>query len=357
MTFWHRAADTVKDKNSLLLAAVSFRRESELETAIIKATAHGSARFDYKHAHLVFSWVRSSPASLSPLLRCLTRRMRKTRSWPVALKGLIILHGVLHCGSPATAHIGNLRFQMARFTDKHSKPSDTWGFSAFIRAYYAFLEDRFCFTAEQSCETEESEMQRLKKLQRLLDLLLRVRPIAGNMKETLIIEAMDCVLVEIFEIYGEICRGVSTVMFNVDSSTKVEASIVLQILQNATRQGEELVEYFQFCKDFGVLNANVKDFPVVTGIPEEDIRELRRITNGGETEYVVDDKVIVVREENRGSDRETLKTVITTDWEVFEDDLVHFSDFVKNEENWQTSLISKDNYCLPPQKIPDLISF
>ncbi|CAF1709192.1 unnamed protein product [Brassica oleracea var. botrytis] len=40
-------------------------------------------------------------------------------------------------------------------------------------------------------------------------MLLQIRPMADNMKKTLIIEPMDCLVIEIFDIYGRICSAIA----------------------------------------------------------------------------------------------------------------------------------------------------
>ncbi|KAG4208146.1 hypothetical protein ERO13_A03G113266v2 [Gossypium hirsutum] len=103
MKLWKRAVGAVKDKNSIVVVYVSRRnsfRNPELEAAIIKATSHDELLIDKRSAQVVFSWIRASPVSLGPLIWALSRRMEKTRSWVVAIKGLMLMHGIFHCKAP-----------------------------------------------------------------------------------------------------------------------------------------------------------------------------------------------------------------------------------------------------------------
>ncbi|KAF2305704.1 hypothetical protein GH714_007667 [Hevea brasiliensis] len=278
MKFWRRATGALKDQRSILLASLSRLsgyRNPDLEAAIIKATNHNDSYVDYGNVQRVFAWIRASPVSMKPLIRALSSRMEKTRSWVVALKGLMLMHGVFCCKTPAVLRIGRLPFDLSNFSDGHSKSGKMWGFNAFVRSYYAFLDQRSALLYEQRKQTEDPMVQELLKLQNwqiLLDLLLRIKPRNSNMRENLILEAMDCVIVEIFDVYSKICNGIAKILLGIYSAGKLEARMALKVLQKAMTQGEDLALYFEFCRDFGVFNA--MEVPKVTHIPEEDIRIL-----------------------------------------------------------------------------------
>ncbi|XVF43472.1 hypothetical protein PTKIN_Ptkin02bG0042700 [Pterospermum kingtungense] len=343
MAVWKRATGAIKDKNSLVLAYFSRRcsyRNPDLEAAIIKATSHDEYRIDKRNAQIVFSWIRASPISLRPLVWALSRRMEKTRSWVVAIKGLMLMHGVFHCKVPVVKKMGRLPFDLSGFNDEHFRSSKGWGFNAFIRDYFAFLDQRALVSFDQDNRKSEErplmvqQLLKLQKWQSLLDLLLQVRPRAENMKVRLILEAMDCVIIEIFDIYSRICSEIAKVLLNIYSVGKLEAAMALKVLQKATAQGEELSLFFEICKDYGVLNAN--EFPTVTQIPEEDVQELERIINGvsvSDKRHNKDEDFkgknqmdIVVRQEDNAmvEQREikgALQTIITDKWVVFDENI------------------------------------
>ncbi|KAK8490093.1 hypothetical protein V6N13_005216 [Hibiscus sabdariffa] len=116
MGLWNRVSGVIKDKNSVVLANLSGKtsfRNPVLETAIINATSHDDCRFDKRNAQTVFSWIRSSPISLLPLDWALSRRMEKTRSWVVAIKGLMLMHGAFNCKDPGVQNMGRLPFDLS----------------------------------------------------------------------------------------------------------------------------------------------------------------------------------------------------------------------------------------------------
>ncbi|GLT53831.1 hypothetical protein SLA2020_270740 [Shorea laevis] len=307
MRLWKRAAGALKDRNSIWISSISRRtsyRNPDLEAVVIKATSHDESYVDYKNAQRVFQWVRTSPIYLKPLIWALSMRMEKTRSWIVALKGLMLMHGVFHCKIPAVQMIGRLPFDLSNFSDGHSKRGRTWGYNAFVRAYFLFLDQKSAFLASEMKlqkgrirQTEEpftEDLTRLQKWQSLLDVLLQIKPQGENMIVTLILEAMECVIVEIFEVYSRICGGIAHALLRVyETGGKVEAEMALKVLQKARVQGEELTLYFEFCRDIGVMNAS--EFPKIEQIPDEDIRDLERIISNG-VSVSNEDRAIVLKE-------------------------------------------------------------
>ncbi|CAA6664735.1 unnamed protein product [Spirodela intermedia] len=131
---------------------------------------------DYKSAGKVFAWARTSPSVfLRPLMWALSRRVRKTRSWAVALKSLMLAHGVLLCCRPTAAAAGRLPFDLSSFHDRSS-----WGLSAFVRAYFNFLDQRSIFLTDAH---REKGMRRVEKTQDLMELLMQAhgRPQRGGL--------------------------------------------------------------------------------------------------------------------------------------------------------------------------------
>ncbi|KAA8532410.1 hypothetical protein F0562_032452 [Nyssa sinensis] len=338
MKLWRRASGALKDRNSIWLASLSRRtplRNPNIESAVIKATNHDESRVDYRNSQRVFTWIRLSPAYLRPFIWALCTRMEKTRSWVVALKGLMLMHGVFCCKVPSVQRIGRLPFDLSNFKDGHLNPVQAWGYNAFVRAYYAFLDQKSAFIfmdlqerKGRTKETEEKpmlqELSRLQKLQVLLDLLFQIKPLDDGMNMSLILEAMDCIIIEIYDIYSRICNAIARLLMRIYSAGKAEATAALRVLQKAIIQGEELSLYFEFCRDIGVLNAS--EYPKVEQIPEEDIREVERIINGvsqgtNMKNWVPqeDNAIIVARESGRVNEgnnaKSGLKTIITDNWE------------------------------------------
>lgn len=333
MKLWKRATGALKDKYSIWVAKLSPYgpcRNPDLETIIIKATSHDEQCMDYKYVQRVFQWLRTSPLYLKPLLCAISMRMEKTRSWVVALKGLILIHGVFHFDTPMVQKMGRLPFDLSHFSDGHVNPEKGWVYNAFVRSYFAYLDQRSALLRleakrqlKNGKQTEEilmEELRNLEKLQGLIDLLLHIKPRSGSMNVVLILEAMDCVMDEILEVYGKFCKEIHRVLLRViDIGGKEEASVALEVVKKAESQGDKLCLYFEFCRDIGVFN--MSECPKIVKVSEKDIHELQRIKN-----WVPNEKAIVVRDCSAtatvSAPENSLTTVITHQWEVFDDDII-----------------------------------
>lgn len=363
MNLWKRATGVLKDQSSIWLTSFSKRtawRNPEIEVAVIKSTSHNDSRVDYRNAQRVFAWVRVSPAYLKPLVLAIAMRIHKTRSWVVALKGLMLMHGVFCCRVPAVQRIGRLPFDLSSFKDEHSKHGEKWGHDTFIRAYYSFLDRKssllYSHAQEQykgqlrQVEADQDEQKTstsmmqclvwLQEMQDLLDMLMEIKPRSDTMAGTLILEALDCVMIEIFDVYSRICSGISAVLIQICSAGKVEASMGLKVLHKANIQGNELCLYIKFCRELGVNNA--VNCPAVKQIPEEDIRMLEHIItevpdrsneeNNDTTKERSSSMVILESktDEPNDSGRHSLQTKVTDQWEAFDED--HSRIFVMGEK-------------------------
>ncbi|KAL8265909.1 hypothetical protein R6Q59_003253 [Mikania micrantha] len=380
MKLWKRAAGALKDRTSILKASLTSRstlRNPNIETAVIRATTHDESTVDYRSTQNVFAWVRISDDCLYYVLWVLFRRVKRTHNWAVALKGLMLLHGVFSCKVPGIQEIGQLPYGLLNLREKHTKHGKASDLHAFIHAYYAFLDKKSSFillhseeqmkraVALPENETEEKQKQKLmmqdliwlQKLQGLLDALLRIRPRSSQTANALVLEAMDCIMIEIYDIYSRISIGIGTILMTVYSAGKNEAIMVLPVLQKAKVQIEEVCRFFEFCRDIGV--GNTSECPQMEQIPEEVFKELEDIISGNSKQpgiknfpkeevksviVVSNHKLIKTYDQNNSIS--SLKTVITDDWEVFEEQ--------KKSNLELISLPAKNNAKL--DCLPDLIS-
>ncbi|KAJ1701515.1 hypothetical protein LUZ63_001294 [Rhynchospora breviuscula] len=303
--WWRRAAAAIKDRQSLylthLITGSSRFRNPQLEAAVIRATSHDDRSVDYKNAARVFAWARTSPSFLLPVMWALARRAARTRSWPVALKALMLVHGILmrSDSEPINVQVGRLPFDLSEFKDRSSSPAKASVFSAFIRVYFNFLDSRSVFAGLEYDPTDEDQLlDRVQHLQGLLDLLMQIRPYGDGMEVGLVLEAMNCVLIEIFEVYSQICKGIASFLVSVfgsDHHTKMEyywnefgnlspeakrrrGIVGVRVLRKAIEQSEQLSTYFELCRSLGVMNA--AELPEVEKIPEEDVHDLQMLLLG-----------------------------------------------------------------------------
>ncbi|KAI3817074.1 hypothetical protein L1987_10861 [Smallanthus sonchifolius] len=288
------ASNALKDASSLFIAnftPCSPHRNPEIEAAVIKATNHNNSCVDYRSAQLLFAWIRVSGHYIRPVLSALSVRMERTRNWTVALKGLMLLHGIFTCKVPAVQKIGRLPFDLSNFKDR---TPNLYQHEAFIRAYYTYLNKKSAFMMKHSEDKkggtlrkgikekpkQSSMMQHLvwlENLQGLLDMLLEIKPQGEKMMNILVLEAMNCIMLEVYDIYSRICNGIAAVLVRIYSIGKTEAGMSFSILQKAAVQADILSRYIDYCRDFGVTKASER--PKIVHIRKDDIQQLEQIIN------------------------------------------------------------------------------
>ncbi|KAL3502131.1 hypothetical protein ACH5RR_036580 [Cinchona calisaya] len=383
MRLWKRVSGVLKDQNSLWISSLSRRtslRNPDIESAIIKATSHDELSVDYKNAERVYRWIRLSDSHVKPIIWCLSLRMEKTSNWAVALKGLMLMHGVFTSKVPVVQRIGRLPFDLSNFKDGHCKPGEIWAHNAFIRSYYTFLDHKstllFMNMQEkrglkgiQDQNNNRPLMQDLvvlQKLQGLLDLLMQIKPLSRSAARVfLVVEAMECVLIEVFDIYSRICHMITVVLKRIDLAGKAEAALAVRVLKKAIIQGDDLSLYFELCRQIGVANAS--GCPKIVEVPQDDIYELElmisEITDTSKELQEANKAIVKVSQQPQTNDHQEvddskcrLRTVITDNWEKFDDDLM----IVSIETSKYNPFLSSPT---PPRQqtkcddLPDLISF
>ncbi|CAL9114000.1 unnamed protein product [Musa textilis] len=183
---------------------------------------------------------------------------------------------------------------------------------------------------------QDDDLDKLERLQVLLDLLMQIRPYADGMEVSLVLEAMDCVVIEIFEVYSSICSGIAHFLVGIlgpdqygamTEARRRRGRVGMRILRRAAAQNSQLSSYFDLCRALGVLNA--AELPPVEGIPEKDMDDLERMVLGGTTGSDEEAAAVAVAGNGGGrAEREVqgktseghFGTVITKEWVVFEDE-------------------------------------
>ncbi|CAD6265246.1 unnamed protein product [Miscanthus lutarioriparius] len=354
--WWQRATAAVKDRRSLYLtrvaalrprpaAAAAVLRSPELESAVIRATSHDERSVDYGSAAPAHVGA-GAPRRADPVLgRGAQGADARARPAPAVRRRATR-------GAPRAARLGRVPFDLADFRDRSSPPSKSSGFSAFVRAYFRFLDTRSLFAAQEldddaggsgsgggeaADDGEDARLDRVTKQQHLLDLLMQIRPYGDGMERGLILEAMDCVVIEIFEVYSQICTGIARFLVAVLGSAPTtprprpgetlaaarrrRGVQGMRVLRKAAEQSAQLSSYFELCRGLGVLNA--AEFPAVERVPDDDIRDLEKIImshhvveESGKEEEKETKALVVAVEETRPAS----KTVVTKEWVVFDDD-------------------------------------
>ncbi|CAH9114407.1 unnamed protein product [Cuscuta europaea] len=330
MRLWKVAFGALKDQNSILLASLARRtalRRPEIEAAVIKATTHDEYPIEQSYVDRVCDWIRLSPtAHLRIVVWAITTRLEKTRSWVVALKGLMLMHRVLRLHVSSADGTGRLPFDLSGFTDGHSSPERMWAQNAFIRSYFTFLDQKSLTdrdarpcgargahggligatesnyspspvstagSSRETCTTSKKshlihhfssfsiseDLAALESQQRLLDALLQVTPLSSELAALpLVVTAMEMIVFEVYDVYRRICSRVGKVLLRIYTAEKAEATVALRVVKRATLQDRDLTAFFEHCTGLGLIH-NFQ-CPKVKEIPEEDIQELEDIING-----------------------------------------------------------------------------
>ncbi|RAL47876.1 hypothetical protein DM860_011461 [Cuscuta australis] len=360
---WDRAVGALKDQNSALVATLSRRtalRNPEVEAAVIRATSHNAAAFDYASVEKVYGWIRASPNVFKPLVWSISRRMEKTRNWVVALKGLMLMHGVFCSKIPAVRRIGRLPFDLSNFRDARSHSGKMWAHNDFIRAYFAFLDHKsallFLHPKEQTFTLTPimQALETLQKMQDLLDKTLKIKPHSHATVVPLFIEAMDCVVVEIFDLHIRIRSGITKILPKIRSAGKAEAEVALKVTSRLRTQTQELNDHFELCYELGVTNASKP--PAENAITKDQIQELEDIVNSdcSPDKMVVKEEMsfVPVTKEGHGV------RIVMDHWETF-DEGDYFAGECYHFHSHPSLALSNNILQLEQCKehLPDLITF
>ena len=197
-----RAIGAVKDQTSVGLAKVGGRSSSltELEVAIVKATRHDEYPAEEKYVREILSLTSYSRNYVSACVSLLSRRLNRTKNWSVALKALILIQRVLTQGDKAyeeeiffATRRGTRLLNMSDFRDADG--SDSWDYSAFVRTYALYLDERLDFRMQRrkgknvdgGGDEEEDDHREANANVRSRALVVKTRPVKEMKTEKIFI--------------------------------------------------------------------------------------------------------------------------------------------------------------------------
>ncbi|KAL1225122.1 putative clathrin assembly protein [Cardamine amara subsp. amara] len=313
-----RAIGAVKDQTSVGLAKVGGRSSSltELEIAIVKATRHDEYPAEEKYIREILSLTSYSRNYVSACVSTLSRRLNKTKNWSVALKTLILIQRLLTEGERAyekeiffATRRGTRLLNMSDFSDKNR--SDSWDYSAFVRTYALYLDERLDFRMqgrkgkrggvgggdgddsgdeddrrETSTDHNRSralvvkskpitEMKtekiftRVQHLQQLLDRFLACRPTGNAKNNRIVIVALYPIVKESFQIYFNVTE-IMGVLIDRFMELDIHDSIkVYEIFCRVSKQFDELDPFYEWCKKMGVARSS--EYPELEKITQKKL--------------------------------------------------------------------------------------
>ncbi|MCO5550260.1 hypothetical protein L7F22_003741 [Adiantum nelumboides] len=148
-----RTLGSIKDQTSIGLAKVSSTGAPELEVALVKAASHDESPVDERYVQEIVHLTSLSRGYVSACVAGIAKRLSKTHNWVVAIKALMLTHRLLREGDSSfeqellyhNRH-GMRVLNLSNFRD--DSYSHAWDYSAFVRTYAMFLDEKLEFNLE-----------------------------------------------------------------------------------------------------------------------------------------------------------------------------------------------------------------
>ncbi|CAA2993908.1 clathrin assembly At5g35200 [Olea europaea subsp. europaea] len=259
----------LKDTTTVSLAKINSDYK-ELDIAVVRATNHVERPAKEKHIRAIFAAISATRprADVAYCIHALARRLSKTHNWAVALKTLIVIHRALREVDPTfqeeLINYGRSRKHMLNLGHfKDDSSPNAWDYSAWVRSYALFLEERLeCFrllkydVEKETPRTKDLDtpelLEQLLALQQLLFRVLGCQPQGAAVHNFVIQLALSMVASESIKIYNAISDGTVNLVDKFFEMQRHDALKALDTYRRAGQQAEKLSEFYEVCKNLDI---------------------------------------------------------------------------------------------------------
>ncbi|KAK8491574.1 hypothetical protein V6N13_110198 [Hibiscus sabdariffa] len=253
---------------------------------LVKATPPNDLPLPDKYVHQLQKIFAISLPCCRAFSLSFARRFGKTRSWRVALKCLLLLHRLLRSlpqDSPFRTELlinrsnGSISLYPCRFQDVSS--SNPESFTMFIRSYAHLLDEISTESSPDDCTEETGRaLEVLRRIQSLIDRVIDCRPTGVAARSFLIQTAMKHIIRDSFVCYTVFRKDIVLVLENLFQMPYRSCISAFGIYKKAALQGNQLWEFYQWCKLMGVCGSY--EYPFVDRIPLIQIQALESFIKG-----------------------------------------------------------------------------
>ncbi|XP_073157314.1 probable clathrin assembly protein At4g32285 [Henckelia pumila] len=362
-----KAIGAVKDHTSISLAKVTGNVAPDLEVLILKATTHENEPADDKYVREISNMLSHSRGYVIACVSAISKRLRKTRDWVVAVKTLILVDRLLSDGDPVfgeeimlATRKGMRVLNLSDFRDEAH--SSSWDHSGFVRNYAVYLDQKLDFMMyekklgvvhgekkryedgygelrdqdrydtdrrlrsygdlnemqrERKEVTSDGEtehwriLERLIQLLQILDRLLTCKPTGAAKNSRMVLVAISLLVKESFRLYADVSMSLDLLL---DHFLELEYACCVKafdVYVNASKTIDELVVFYSWCKDIGVARSS--EFPEVQKITDKLLGTLegflREKANRPKSTEAIKEEVFPEIKEEKGSDIYEIKTL------------------------------------------------
>ncbi|KAM6548952.1 hypothetical protein CsatB_020628 [Cannabis sativa] len=314
-----KALGAVKDQTSISLAKVSSGSKSKskskfkangngnaiinVEVPILKATSHDEIPLDEtRYLNDILQVISTDKLYAAACAQAIAKRVGRTKNWIVALKSLMLVLRIFQHGDSyfpkEVSHAmknGAKILNLSNFRDDSN--SSPWDYTAFVRTFALYLDERLaCFLSgklhlRRKLSDGSSRggrhpkvelirdmspatlIDRISNWQRLLDRVIATKPTGDAKTNRLVQSSLHAIVQESFDIYRNMSDGLALLLdsfFHLQYQSCVNA---FQASVRASKQFEELSEFYGLCKSIGV--GRTSEYPSVQKISGELVETLQ----------------------------------------------------------------------------------